>query len=98
VRALLTILLRGETGSAYNIADRGSVHTIREYAETLARLAGVNVAFDLPPEAERLGYSTVTRAVQNPARLEALGWRPRFTLETGLARTLDMLTESGDKP
>ena len=53
--ALLTVLLRGETGRAYNVANRESVHTIREYAETLARLAGVKVVFDLPPEAERQG-------------------------------------------
>ena len=91
VSALLTVLLRGETGRAYNVANRESTHTIREYAETLARLAGVRVTFELPPEAERQGYSTVTRAVQNPARLEALGWRPFATLEEGLRHTLDVL-------
>lgn len=91
VSALLTVLLRGETGRAYNVANRASTHTIREYAETLARLAGVRVTFELPPEAERQGYSTVTRAVQNPARLEALGWRPFATLEEGLRHTLDVL-------
>jgi len=89
--ALLTVLLCGETGCAYNVANRESVHTIREYAETLARLAGVSLTFDLPPEAEKQGYSTVTRAVQNPARLEALGWSPRVKLEQGLARTLEIL-------
>lgn len=91
VSALLTVLLRGETGRAYNVANRASTHTIREYAETLARLAGVRVTFELPPEAERQGYSTVTRAVQNPARLEALGWKPFALLEEGLRHTLDVL-------
>ena len=91
VSALLTVLLRGETGRAYNVANRASTHTIREYAETLARLAGVRVTFELPPEAERQGYSTVTRAVQNPARLEALGWKPFAPLEEGLRHTLDVL-------
>ena len=91
VSALLTVLLRGETGRAYNVANRESTHTIREYAETLAKLAGVRVTFELPPEAERQGYSTVTRAVQNPARLEALGWKPFAPLEEGLRHTLDVL-------
>lgn len=93
VCGLLTVLLGGVPGCAYNVANRASAHTIREYAETLARLAGVGVAFDLPPETERQGYSAVSRAVQNPARLEALGWRPRRTLEQGLWRTLTILKD-----
>ena len=92
VAGLLTVLLRGEKGLAYNIANRESAHTIREYAETLAQLAGVSVVFDLPPEAEKAGYSTVSRAVQNPARLEGLGWSPVTSLKAGLKRTLDILT------
>lgn len=91
--ALLTVLLKGVAGQAYNVANRESVHTIREYAQTLARLAGVEVVFDLPPEAEKAGYSTVSRAVQNPARLEALGWRAAATLEEGLSHTLEILKE-----
>lgn len=89
--ALLTILLRGECGQAYNVANRNSEHSIREYAYTLAELAGVEVVFDLPPEAERAGYSTVTRAIQNPAKLEALGWRATTVLKEGLKHTLEIL-------
>ena len=91
VMALCAILCRGTDGTAYNVANRNSNHTIREYAECLARLAGVQVVFDLPPEAERQGYSQVSRAVQNPDRLEALGWKPRFSLEEGLRHTLAIL-------
>ena len=91
--ALLTILLRGETGNAYNVASRDGEHSIREYAHTLAELAGVTVDFDLPPEAERAGYSTVTRAVQDPSKLEALGWRAHTVLKEGLQHTLDILTK-----
>jgi nucleoside-diphosphate-sugar epimerase len=91
VCALITLLLAGENGQAYNVASNDSVHSIREYAETLADLAGVGLTFDLPPEAERQGYSAVTRAVQNPAKLEMLGWRAKNTLVQGLSRTLEIL-------
>ena len=91
--ALLTILLRGETGNAYNVANCGGEHSIREYAQTLAQLAGVTVDFDLPPEAERAGYSAVTRAVQNPGKLESLGWKGHTALKEGLQHTLDILTK-----
>ncbi len=85
---LIALLLRGETGMAYNVANPDCSVTIREYAGTLAELAGVKLTFDLPPEAERRGYSAVTRAVLNPERLMALGWRARYNLREGLMRTL----------
>ena len=85
--ALLTLLQRGEAGQAYNVANRNSVASIRQYAETLADIAGVRVAFDVPPEVERAGYTRVTRAVLNPGKLEALGWRPRYDLRAGLEQT-----------
>ena len=87
VAALLTLLRAGEAGQAYNVANRGSVASIREYAETLADIAGVKLTFDLPPEAEKAGYTRITRAVLNPAKLEGLGWRPRYDLRAGLEET-----------
>ena len=88
VAGLLAILLRGEAGQAYNVASRLGTISIRGYAETLARLAGVGVRFDLPSDQEQRGYSVVTRAVQKPDKLEALGWRAEVDVEEGLRRTL----------
>ena len=87
VSALLTLLMKGERGQAYNVANRGCTASIREYAQTLADIAGVKLAFDLPPEAEKAGYTKITRAVFNPSKLEALGWRPRYDLRAGLEET-----------
>ena len=84
---LFTLLEKGERGEAYNIANPGSVGSIRDYAETLADIAGVKLAFDLPPEAEKAGYTKITRAVLNPAKLMALGWRPAYDLRHGLEQT-----------
>ena len=87
VNALLLLLRRGEAGRAYNVANRAAVASIREYVETLADIAGVRVKADIPSPTEAAGYTRVTRAVLNPARLEALGWQPRFDLRTGLEHT-----------
>ena len=87
VSALLTLLVKGEKGQAYNVANRGSVASIRQYAETLADIAGVQVVFDVPPEVEKAGYTKVTRAVLNPSKLEGLGWAPRYDLRRGLEET-----------
>ena len=88
--ALITLMLRGVAGEAYNVANPTCSPSIREYAQTLADLAGVNLVFDLPPEAERAGYSAVTRAVLDPGKLMRLGWRAAYDLRTGLAHTLEI--------
>lgn len=88
--ALITLMLKGEAGQAYNIANPLSVSSIRDYARALADLAGVQLRFELPPEMEKQGYSTVTRAVLNPGKLMQLGWQPLYDLQTGLKHTLEI--------
>lgn len=75
------------------MASRLGTISIRGYAETLAALAGVSVRFDMPSELEQRGYSKVTRAVQKGDKLEALGWTPRWDVESGLKATLQALKE-----
>ena len=94
--ALLTLMLRGEAAEAYNVANPYCAVSIRQYAETLVELAGVRVRFELPPEAERRGYSKVTRAILNPAKLMSLGWRAQYDLREGLRRTLEISRPTGD--
>ena len=84
VSALMTLLVRGEAGQAYNVANRHAVASIRQYAQTLADIAGVKLVFELPPELEKAGYTKISRAVLNPAKLEGLGWKPRYGLREGL--------------
>ena len=91
--ALITLMLKGKPAQAYNVANPDCAVSIREYAETLAALAGVKLGFDLPPEAERAGYSTVSRAVLNAQKLMVLGWHAEYDLCTGLEHTLKICAE-----
>lgn len=86
VAGMFTLLLQGESAQAYNIA--GDTATIRRYAQTLAAHANVQLRFDLPPDAEKRGYSQVTRAIQRADKLQALGWCPCYPLSDGLTHTL----------
>lgn len=90
---MLHVLGCGTCGAAYNLADDGSDITLRELAELVARIAGRKVIFELPDEAERAGYSTATRAVMRGERLKALGWKPRYSMETGIKLTMEMLRD-----
>ena len=86
VFALLTILLRGSKGEAYNVADERSTITIRQLAELLAEAEGRQVVFDID---ETNGNTTpITRAVFSTEKLAQLGWQPRTPIAEGLTHTL----------
>lgn len=87
VTALLSILVLGKSGEAYNVACPGSAVSIREYAETLAEVAGVSLRFQLPDSVEKLGYSRISHAILSADKLSALGWKPCFSLREGLVRS-----------
>ena len=94
VSGLLVILLRGENGTAYNIADSESDITLKNLAGIIAEYAGKNVVFELPDDRETRGYSPATKAIMNPSRLKSLGWSPRYDIKTGIKRTLDIMSTS----
>lgn len=91
VAGMLWVLLAGEPGRAYNIANPDSDITLRDLAGAIASAAGTKVVFELPDEVERAGYSTATKALLDGSRLRALGWRPAYDIHSGMARTLDIL-------
>ena len=93
VSGLLTVLLRGERGEAYNIADEASNITLRDLAGILARCAGTEVCYEIPDAVEASGYSKATKALLDGSKLKALGWKPLYSIETGLPRTVEILKD-----
>ena len=76
VSALLFILLKGEKGQAYNVADNNSNITIKELAETIAESGNRKVIIDIPSEKERIGFNVVKKSIFSTSKLERLGWSP----------------------
>ena len=91
---LLTVLLRGTDGEAYNVADPSGDIRLKDLAAIVAREAGRKVVFDLPDAVEAAGFSKATQARLDGAKLRALGWRAKFGIEEGIRRTLAVLRES----
>lgn len=86
--AVLTVLLNGECGNAYNISNRESVVTISEVAQALAKSAGQQVVFQEPSEQEKQGYNMMMNSSLNAEKLEALGWKAVFDLKEGTEKTV----------
>ena len=55
VSGLLHILLLGNDGEAYNLADKGSDVMLRDLAGLIAKASGVKVVFELPDAREAAG-------------------------------------------
>lgn len=92
--AILHVLLLGKTGEVYNIADRHSTASIREFAEKAAHAAGRKVIFDIPEQSDTTMFSKVNRAVLDASKIEATGWQPLTALEEGIAETIAILKAS----
>ncbi len=91
VSALLHILLKGECGEAYNIADANSNISIRELAETIAEIGGGRVVIDVPDADEKRGFNPVTKSVFSTEKLKRLGWNARVSICDGLKHTIKVL-------
>ena len=81
VSGLLTILLKGRKGEAYNIADKKSDITLRDLAKLIAAYAGTEVVFQLPDEVESAGYSKATKAIMDSKKIQNLGWHARWNIK-----------------
>lgn len=88
--AMLLLLLDGVNGQAYNIADPEPCR-LRDFADMAAAAGGKKVVFQLPNETEKAGYSKITKATMDVAKLSALGWTVRIPLRDGIRRTVEYL-------
>lgn len=97
VTGLLTALLLGVSGEAYNIASGDNDATLKEMAETAALAAGRKVIYERPEENEKAGYSTATVAKLDGTKIKHLGWKPIYNSTDALLRTIHIM-ESNNRP
>ncbi len=91
ITGLLTVLLKGESGEAYNVADQSCDIQLKDLSKMIADMAGTRVVFDLPNETEAAGFSRATKSRLDGRKLYELGWHVSFSIEKGLKRTLEIL-------
>ena len=91
VAAMLYVMIHGETGIAYNIAnEKCNVH-LKDFAAECALVAGKKVVFDLPSETERKGFSVAMNAILNTDKLKNIGYEGYYTFSDAVKRTIEIL-------
>lgn len=91
VSGILTVMLKGESGWAYNIADEASDIRLRDLAALVAGQCGRKVVFDLPKASESAGFSPAMLARLDNSALKALGWSVHYDIATGVAETISKM-------
>ena len=79
VSAILYILLRGESGEAYNVANEDTYISARGMAEYLKKNynSGIDVRVEMN---ENMGYAPATKLQLSSNKFRLLGWRPHYHL------------------
>ena len=91
VSALFYILLKGQTGNAYNVVSKDSNLSIKDLAELISKLGGQRVVRTESSEAESRGYNPVHRSIFDMKKLIGLGWMSRFDIVKGMTESIDYL-------
>ncbi len=89
--AILQVLLRGETSHAYNISNSNSVISIRQMAQMLADVSGVELHREIASPTEAKSFNPMSNSSLNSEMLESLGWKGLFDARRGFGHTVEIL-------
>ena len=97
IAAIIRILLSGEKGEAYNVANQDTYISIKELANFMVEnfCNDINVRMDIQ---EEKGYAPATRINMSAYKLMKLGWRPMYGLKEMFERLINSLRERTGGP
>lgn len=90
VSGILTVLLKGKAGEAYNVANASSRVTIAEFARIVAEVSGSQCIFEQPTDCEEKELTPIEYAVLASDRLENLGWVGQYDIFSGVSNMLEI--------
>ena len=90
VNAMLYLLLKGEKGEAYNIANKESYISIRDMAQLVKDEYNPNIKVVIAPK-QNQGYAPETMLRLETSKIEGLGWRPVYGLKEMFGRLIKSL-------
>ncbi len=93
VIGMLTIMLKGKSGEAYNLVWEENEATVLELAETMAGLAAgrqIRIEYDMQARnTDPAVTKVISKVCGDSAKLRKLGWRAECTLREACARMME---------
>ena len=90
VSAMLYLLVKGEKGEAYNIANKDSYISIRDMAQLVRDEFNPNIDVVIALK-EGQGYAPETKLKLDTSKIESLGWSPVLELKEMFDRLIKSL-------
>lgn len=84
VSGIVTVMLKGCCGEAYNLADEASDIRLRDLAGLISNTCGCKVVFDIPGAIETAGFSPAMLARMDARKAQSLGWQVQYDVESGI--------------
>lgn len=97
VTALTTVLVRGEIGEAYNVANEYTGISIYDMAQMLCRIypeSGSSVIIEDNGNAAKMGYNPTIKVVLSTEKLRSLGWQADVGIEDMFKKLISDMTDS----
>jgi nucleoside-diphosphate-sugar epimerase len=93
VSGLLTILVLGKSGEVYNVSIDNVAVSIKDIADIISKNFVIKIRNERPTEIEEAGFSKRKSALLSSSKLKKLGWRPKFTFEESIIKTIRILLD-----
>ena len=96
VTGLITIMVKGENGQAYNIANMETTISIVDMANLVTTLlpeSKSKLLFDIAPDATKLGYNPIMKIQIDSSKLQALGWKTEVPLKEMFIRLIQYMKD-----
>lgn len=94
---ILYVLLKGENGQAYNVANTEATLSIYQMARMLAeRYTKTNVRIE-ESDIQRFGYNPVVKMKMDISKIQTLGWRPSVGIEEAFERLIASMCLEKDR-
>lgn len=92
VEALITVLQKGRSGEAYNVANEATYISIKDMAEFVQRNFNPEHKVVIQKR-DDMGYAPVTKLRLSTQKLRDLGWNPKYGLYEMYANLIVNITE-----
>ncbi len=98
ITGIMTIMLKGEAGQAYNVCNDKETRSVRNIAELVANDVSdgmISVVIDIPEE--NMGYAPDAALYLNSDKLRNLGWIPEVSMAEAYRRLIEYIKESDNQ-
>ena len=92
VSAILTVLMNGQNGEVYNVANPKTYCSIKEMAEIAAKIGHVSVEYEI--DGLQRGYADTLYMNLDIGKISSIGWEPVIGLEEMFQRMINSYIEN----